>query len=183
MEAQIAQLEAGIAAGRTAGKGTERTGLNPVYQTFQTEKLQLAAEVDGLRQTGATLAEEMARLTERRLRLARLEPQYQSLSLDRDALQNNLKDLAAKAVESDASEGIARATNDNIRIVERAAAPAEGKSLKKPILALGLIFAAFTALCAGLLRLFLRPGLPTPAAAGRTLDLPVLGAAPLKQPA
>jgi uncharacterized protein involved in exopolysaccharide biosynthesis len=183
MDAQIAQLEAGIAAGRTAGKGAERTGLNPVYQTFQTEKLQLAAEVDGLRQTGATLADEMSRLTERRLRLAKLEPQYQTLSLDRDALANNVKDLAAKAAESEASEGIAAATNDNIRIVERAQPAAQGKSLKKPVLALGVIFAAFTALCTGLLRMFLRPGLPTPASAGRTLDLPVLGAAPLKQPA
>jgi uncharacterized protein involved in exopolysaccharide biosynthesis len=183
MEAQIAQLEAGIAAGRTSGKGAERTGVNPVYQTFQTEKLQLVAEVDGLRQTAAALADEMGRLTERRLRLAKLEPQYQALSLDRDALASNVKDLAAKAAESEASDGIARATNDNIRIVERAAPPAEGKSLKKPVLALGLIFAAFTALCAGLLRMFLRPGLPTPASAGRTLDLPVLGAAPLKQPA
>ena len=85
MDAQIAQLEAGIAAGRTAGKGAERTGLNPIYQTFQTEKLQLTAEIAGLRQTGATLAEEMAQLTERRLRLAQLEPQYQSLNLNRDA--------------------------------------------------------------------------------------------------
>jgi hypothetical protein len=31
--------------------------------------------------------------------------------------------------------------------------------------------------------MFLRPGMPTPASASRTLDLPVLGAAPLKQPA
>ncbi len=183
MDAQIAQLEAGIAAGRTQGKGVERTGVNPVYQTFQTERLQLAAEIDGLRQTGATLADEMGRLTERRLRLAKLEPQYQALSLDRDALQNNVKDLAAKAAESEASDGIAAATNDNIRIVERAQPAAEGKSLKKPVMALGLIFAAFSGLCAGLLRMFTRPGLPTPASAGRTLDLPVLGAAPLKQPA
>jgi len=183
MDAQIAQLEAGIAAGRTAGKGAERTGLNPVYQTFQTEKLQLAAEVDGLRQTAAMLADEMNRLTERRLRLAKLEPQYQALSVDRDALATNVKDLAAKAAESEASAGISAATNDNIRIVERAQPAAEGKSLKKPVLALGVLFAAFTALCAGLLRMFLRPGLPTPASAGRTLDLPVLGSAALKQPA
>jgi uncharacterized protein involved in exopolysaccharide biosynthesis len=183
MDAQIAQLEAGIAAGRTAGRGAERTGVNPVFQTFQTEKLQLAAEVDGLKQTGATLADEMGRLTERRLRLAKLEPQYQALSLDRDALATNVKDLAAKAAESEASDGIAAATNDNIRIVERAQPAAEGKSLKKPVLALGLIFAAFTALCGGLVRMFTRPGLPTPASAARTLDLPVLGAAPLKQPA
>jgi uncharacterized protein involved in exopolysaccharide biosynthesis len=183
MEAQIAQLEAAVAAGRTSTKGAERTGLNPVYQTFQTEKLQLSAEVAGLRQTGAALTDEMGQLTQRRLRLAQLEPQYQALSLDRDALASNVKDLTAKAEETEASQQIAAATNDNIRIVERATAPTEGKSLRKPVLVLALLFAAFSAVCAGLLRMFLRPGLPTPASAGRTLDLPVLGAAPLKQPA
>ncbi len=183
MDAQIAQLEAGIAAGRTTSRGQERTGLNPVYQTFQTEKLQLSAEIAGLRQTAATLADEMAQLTERRLRLAQLEPQYQTLSLNRDALQSNVKDLTAKAEETEASQQIAQATNDNIRIVERATPPAEGKSLRKPVLVLALAFAVFSALCAGLLRMFLRPGMPTPASAGRTLDLPVLGAAALKQPA
>ena len=183
MDAQIAQLESGIAAGRTSTKGPERTGPNPIYQTFQTEKLQLTAEIAGLRQTGATLADEMAQLTERRLRLAQLEPQYQSLNLNRDALQNNVKDLTTKAEESEASQQIAQATNDNIRIIERATPPTEGKSLRKPVMLLALAFAGFTALCAGLLRMFLRPGMPTPASAGRTLDLPVLGAAPLKQPA
>jgi uncharacterized protein involved in exopolysaccharide biosynthesis len=183
MDAQIARLEAAIAAGRTTAKGTERTGLNPVYQTFQTEKLQLSAEVAGLRQTAAALTDEMNQLTVRRLRLAQLEPQYQAMNLDRDALQTNVKDLTAKAEETEASQQIAAATNDNIRIVERASAPTEGKSLRKPVLILALVFAGFSALCAGLLRMFLRPGLPTPASAGRTLDLPVLGAAPLKQPA
>jgi uncharacterized protein involved in exopolysaccharide biosynthesis len=183
MDAQIAQLEGAIAAGRTTSKGAERTGLNPIYQTFQTERLQLSAELAGLRQTGATLADEMAQLTERRLRLAQLEPQYQALSLDRDALQSNVKDLTAKAEETEASQQIAQATNDNIRIIERATAPTTGKSLRKPVLALALAFAAFSALCAGLLRMFLRPGMPTPASAARTLDLPVLGAAALKQPA
>jgi uncharacterized protein involved in exopolysaccharide biosynthesis len=183
MEAQIAQLEGAIAAGRTTSKGPERTGINPVYQTFQTERLQLSAEVAGLRQTAITLTDEMNQLTERRLRLAQLEPQYQAMNLDRDALQSNVKDLTAKAEETEASQQIAQATNDNIRIVERASPPATGKSLKKPALVLALLFAAFCALCAGLLRMFLRPGMPTPASAGRTLDLPVLGAAPLKQPA
>ena len=48
-----------------------------------------------------------------------------------------------------------------------------------PVLVLGL-FAGFTALCVGLLRLFLRRGFPTAASAARTLDLPVLAAARLK---
>jgi len=183
MEAQIARLEAGIAAGHTLTKGPERTGLNPVYQTFQTEKLQLTAEVAGLRQTGAALSDEMSKLTERRLRLAQLEPQYQNLNLDRDVLQANVKDLTAKAEESEAAQDVAAATNDNIRIIERATPPTTGKSLKVPVLVLGIVFALFSALCVGLLRVFLRPGLPTPAAASRTLDLPVLGAAAFKQTA
>jgi uncharacterized protein involved in exopolysaccharide biosynthesis len=183
MDAQIAQLEDAIAAGRTTSKGPERTGLNPVYQTFQTERMQLAAEIAGLRQTALTLTDEMNQLTDRRLRLAQLEPQYQAMNLDRDALQNNVKDLTAKTEETEASQQIAQATNDNIRIVERATPPATGKSLKRPALVLALLFAAFSAVCVGLLRMFLRPGMPTPASAGRTLDLPVLGAAPLKQPA
>ena len=183
MDAQIARLEAAIAAGRTQTRGPERTGVNPVYQTFQTEKLELTAEIAGLRQTAATLADEMSKLTERRLRLAQLEPQYQALSLDRNALQDSVKDLTTKAVQSEASQQIAAATNDDIRIVERASPPTEGKSLRKPVLALSLAFAMFSALCAGLLRMFLRPGMPTPASAGRTLDLPVLGAAAYKRPA
>jgi uncharacterized protein involved in exopolysaccharide biosynthesis len=183
MDAQIERLDAGIAAGRTATKGPERVGPNPIFQTLQTEKLQLAAQVAGLRQQGSALADELATLTERRLRLAQLEPQYQSLNLNRDVLQTNVKDLTAKAQENQAAQGISAATNDNIRIVERASAPSAGKSLRMPVLLLSIVFGVFTAICAGLLRVFMRPGLPTPAAAGRTLDLPVLGSAAYKQPA
>jgi uncharacterized protein involved in exopolysaccharide biosynthesis len=183
IDAQITRLEAAITAGRTQTRGPERTGINPVYQTFQTEHLELTAEVAGLRQTAATLTDEMSKLTERRLRLAQLEPQYQALNLDRTALQDSVKDLTTKAQQDEASEQISAATNDDIRIVERATPPSEGKSLRRPVLALSVAFAIFSALCAGLLRMFLRPGLPTPASAGRTLELPVLGAAAYKQPA
>ena len=98
-------------------------------------------------------------------------------------LQSNVRDFTQKAEQSQASQALAQATNDNIRIVERATPPAQGKSLKKPVLLLAILFAAISSLCAGLARAFLRPGLPTPAAASRTLDLPVLGSAELKQPA
>jgi uncharacterized protein involved in exopolysaccharide biosynthesis len=183
LDAQIARLEAGIAAGRTSQRGTERTGLSPVYQTFQTERLQLAAEVAALKDTAATLADQMNQLTVRRLRLAQIEPQYEALNRDRDVLSADVKDFTTKAQESEAAQAITAATNDDIRIVERAQPPAEGKSLRKPVMALALAAGLFSAICAGLLRSFLRPGLPTPASAGRTLDLPVLGAAALKQSA
>ncbi|MFN3514698.1 MAG: GumC family protein [Phenylobacterium sp.] len=180
LDAQIAQLEAGMAAGRTAGEGARRIGVNPVHQTLQTEKIQLAAEVAALRQSQAALADQVEQVTRRRLRLAQLEPLFQELSLGRDVLQANVRDLTVKEEQSRANQEIAARTNDNIRIVSRAIPATKGKSLKRPVAMLAFMFAAFTALCAGLLRMFLRPGLPTPESAARTLDLPVLGAAPLK---
>ncbi len=180
LDAQIAQLEAGIAAGRTQGEGAKRFGINPVYQTLQTEKIQLTAEVAALKQSQMALANQVSQLTERRLRLAELEPKFQSLSLDRDVLQASVRDFTVKEQQSRAASEIASTTNDNIRIVSRATPPTKGKSLKKPVIVLAFLFAAFTALCAGLLRMFLRPGLPTARSASRTLDLPVLASAPMK---
>ena len=128
----------------------------------------------------ATLAGQVTQLTERRLRLAALEPRFQELTLDRDVLAANVRDFTVKEEQSRVAQEMAAQTNDNIRIISRAVPPTKGKSLKKPVLAIALLFALFTALCAGLLRMFLRPGLATPQSAARTLDLPVLGVAPLK---
>ena len=180
LDSQIARLEQGIEAGRTTGEGARRIGVNPVFQTLQTERIQLQSEVAALRQAQATLSTQLAQLLDRRLKLAELEPRFQALSLDRDVLQANVRDFAVKEEQSRAAREIAAASNDNIRIVQRATAPARGSSLKKPVLVLAFLFAGFTALCAGLLRMFLRPGLPTAQSASRTLELPVLGAAPMK---
>lgn len=177
---QIAQMEAAMAQGRTQGEGARRIGVNPVYQTLQTEKIQLAAEVAALRESQGTLGQQLDQLTSRRLRLTSLEPQFQALSLDRDVLQAGVRDFTQKEEQTRAAQEIASRTNDNIRVVEAALPPTQGKSLKKPVAALALMFAAFSALCAGLLRMVLRPGLPTPRSASRTLDLPILGSAALK---
>ncbi len=180
LEAQIAQLEAAVAAGRAQGEGARRIGVNPVFQTVQTERIQLAAEVQALRQSYAEMERQLREITERRLRLASLEPSFQELSLNRDVLQANVRDFTVREQQSRAAQEIAAYSNDSIRIVERATAPTKGVSLKKPAFVLAFLFAAFTGLCAGFLRAFTRPGLPTARAASRTLNLPVLGAAPMK---
>ncbi|MDP3660261.1 GumC family protein [Phenylobacterium sp.] len=180
LDYQIAQLQMAIGAGRTSGESARRVGVNPVYQTVQTDKIQLAAESAALRQASEALARQIQQVTDRRIKLAGLEPAFQELSLDRDVLQANVRDFTVREQQSRAAQEIQAFSNDNIRIVERALPPTKGTSLKKPVAILSLLFAGFTALCAGLLRAFLRPGLPTPRSAARTLDLPVLGAASLK---
>jgi len=180
LDAQIAQMEAGVAAGRTVGDGMRRFGINPVYQTVQTERIQLAAEVQALRTSLAELNRQVTQITDRRIKFAALEPVYQELSLDRDVLQTNVRDFTVREQQSRAAQEIAAFSNDSVRIVERALPPTRGSSLKSPVAILSLMFAGFTAVCAGLLRAFLRPGMPTPRTAARTLDLPVLGVAQMK---
>ena len=180
LDAQIAAMQRAIQSGHVQGDGARRVGINPVYQTVQSDKIQLTAEIAALQQSSQTLGEQIDQVTQRQLRLAQLEPQYEGLTRDRDVLQNNVRDFTVKEQETEAADAIAREGDDNISIVERAVVPTQGKSLKRPIAVLTLILALFTALCVGLLRGFLRPGIPTPASASRTLELPGLATMGLK---
>jgi uncharacterized protein involved in exopolysaccharide biosynthesis len=180
VEAQIAQMESAMASGRTAGEAGRRIGVNPVHQTLQTERIQTAAEVAALQQSLAAYEGQSLKATDQLQRLAALEPEFQALSMDRDVLQSSVRDFTVKERQDEAARQIASESNDNIRIVDRATPATRGKSLRKPVVALAFLFGLFSALCAGLLRMFLRPGLPTRASAQRTLDLPVLGTATVK---
>ncbi len=108
-----------------------------------------------------------------------MEPQYQDLARQRDLLTTNVKSLAQRAQESQAAQASAKSGNDNIRVIERAYPATTGTSLKKPVMILSILFAAFAALCAGLLSAFLSRGYPTAETIERTLQLPVLATAPV----
>ena len=180
MDVQIAEMERSIADGKVQGEGAKRLGVNPVFQSLQSDRISLTAEVAALQQSAQTLADQISQVTDRQLRLDALEPQYQGLTRDRDVLSSNVKDFTVKEQQTQASDAIARQGNDNISVVERAVTPVTGKSLKKPVAILGLLLGGFTALCVGLLRIFLREGFPTSASAGRTLELPVLAQVRMK---
>ncbi|HTI66953.1 MAG TPA: lipopolysaccharide biosynthesis protein, partial [Caulobacteraceae bacterium] len=83
--------------------------------------------------------------------------------------------------ESQAARAIALGGENSIRVVQRAFAPTKGASLRKAVIAAAFLFAAFTALCAGLLRILLRRGYVTADATARSLELPVLATAPVKR--
>ena len=180
LDVQIASLQKAIGEGGVQGEGARRIGINPVYQTMISDRIQLTAEIAALKKSSEALAQQVDQVTDRQLRLAQLEPQYQGLTRDRDVLQNNVRDFTVKEQETQAADAIARQGNDNISIIEHAVVPTQGKSLKLPVLALAMLLGAFTALCLGLVKAFLRPGLATPSMAARTLGLPVLATAGVK---
>jgi len=182
IDEKIAALEALVSRGAGQSPGASRVGINPLYQTVQTEQIQLNAEAASLRDRQAALTDQLAQIGARRQKLNEIEPQYLALTQNRALLQDDIKGLTQKKQEAEA-QGTAGHSPGTVRVVERPTAPTSGKSLKKPVLLLALVFAAFTALCAGLARLFTRRGFPTAASASRTLDLPVLASAGYKREA
>ena len=179
---KIASLEALMARGAAQAQGTSRVGVNPLYQTVQTEQIQLNADAASMHDRDAELSDQLGTIAARRQKLNELEPQYLALTRNRTLLQDDIKGLIQKKQEAEA-QGMAGHGLGTVRIVERPTPPSNGKSLKKPILMLAAVFAAFTALCVGLARLFTRRGFPTAASASRTLDLPVLASAGYKREA
>lgn len=182
VDEKIASLQALMARGAGQSPGAARVGINPLYQTVQTEQIQLNAEGASLRDRQAALADQLAQIGARRQKLNEIEPQYLTLTQNRNLLQDDIKGLIQKKQEAQA-QGVAGRGFGTVRVVERPTPPSAGKSLKKPVLLLAFVFAAFTALCVGLARLFTRKGFPTAASASRTLDLPVLASAGYKREA
>ncbi len=179
LDLQIAAAEALVARGPQDG-GARRLGPNPIYQSLVTEKNQVEAQVASYRDRLAQVRAALSQVAAQRMKLTGLEPQYQSLSRQRDALTNNVKSLTQRVEEQQAAQAMAKSGQDNIRVVERAYPATSGTSLKKPVMILAVLFAAFAALCAGLLSAFTAKGYPTPEAVERTLNLPVLAAAPAR---
>lgn len=174
---QIAKLQSAIAAGQASGPGARRVGVNPIYQTLQTDKNQLQAQAASLKGRRGVLAAELAQLATRRAHLAAVEPTYQDLARRRDALTAQVRSFLQREQESQAEQAVAQNGQDNVRIVERAYVPSRGVSLQRPAMAISVLFAAFTALCIGLLQALLARGFPTRTAAERTLELPALAVA------
>lgn len=178
LDRQIEQFEAAVAAGRGVGEQLRRVGVNPVYQTIQTERLQLQAEAASLQQTVGAVDRQLGEIAARRRQLSALEPRHQQLTRERAVLDANVRAFAEREQQSQAAQAVALSANDNIKVVERAVPPVEGASLRLPLLALSFMFAGATALAAALTKIFLGRGFATPGSAGRTLDLPVLTTAP-----
>ncbi|MBX7247902.1 MAG: hypothetical protein K1X35_02510 [Caulobacteraceae bacterium] len=180
IDAKIAELQQLIASGGANGDKDRRVGANPVWQAVEQTRIQTEGEIASLISRRAELQRQLASITERQQQLTSLEAEYNNLAVERDVLQANVKALATRQEEIRSANELSEAAEDNIRVVERAQTPGNGESLRKIAFIGAFLFAAFTALCAGLLRVFLRPGFASAEVAERTLDIPVLATATMK---
>ncbi|CAN5270164.1 GumC family protein [soil metagenome] len=179
-EAEIDAMQAYVAGGDTVGAKEVRTGPNPSWVALDTARTTAEADRDALASRLAVLDGQLAQLRERQARLTRLESENTILAGNRDNLTASIREFQQRGSQSRADNDLVKNGSDNVRVISDPAAPTRGSSLKAPLLALVFMFAGFTALCVGLLRVFSRRGFVTPASAGRTLDMPVLAVAPMK---
>lgn len=180
IEQQIADLQAYVATGTTVGAKEVRTGPSTIFTAIETARITAAADRDGLAARLAVAEEQLSRLRSRLAEMTRLESTNANLAGNREVLTANIREFQQREVQARADNALVAAGADNVTVIERAEAPTQGSSLKAPLLAVVFLFAGFTALCVGLLRVFTRRGYVTPASTGRTLELPVLAVAPMK---
>lgn len=180
IDQQIADLQAYVATGTTVGAKEVRTGPSTIFTEIETVRINAAADRDALAARLSVLDGQVAQLRARQADLTRLESTNANLAGNREVLTTLVRDFQQRESQSRADSALVAAGADNVNVIERAEAPTKGSSLKAPLLGAVFLFAAFTALCVGLLRVFTRRGYATPAVTGRTLDLPVLAVAPMK---
>ena len=172
VDRRIQQLTAFLAGGDPAS--VTRRGANPVRQDIASQFYAMQAEARAQRGRGAALLAQRAEVRTRLQRLHELEPQFRQLLRERTILETNAQSFASRAEEARSLSQMLGRSTDNISQVERASPPTQSKSLRMPIALVTIVIAGLAAVAAGLARGLLRQGFPTPAAAARTLDAPVL---------
>ncbi|MDV6332816.1 lipopolysaccharide biosynthesis protein [Asticcacaulis sp. 201] len=180
IEAQIASLQALMNSGRGVSESTHKMGVNTVYQGLLTQKMDLEADIASVTGRLNLLQQQAGQVMGKLQALTGLEAQYNTLSTERNALQDNIKIFTQRIQENEAAQQMTKGADDTVRVVEKASMPDKPKSLKRIILILSFLFAGFTALCAGLLRVYTRKGFVNAEMAARTLDLPILAQATRK---
>lgn len=180
IEARIAQLQAYVDTGTAVGAREVRLGPNPVWVELETTRINTQAERDSLAARLAALDRQLIQVRQRQAELTDLESENATLASSREVLTASIREFQQREARSQAENNLAAEGADSITVLARAATPTRGKSLKAPLLALVFLFAAFTAVCVGLMRVFTRKGLTTVGTTERTLGLPVLAVAPVK---
>ena len=180
IDAQIASLQTMMSSGRGVGEATHKMGVNTVYQGLVTQKMDLEADMASVNGRMVLLQRQAIQVLEKLQGLSGLEAENNRLATERNALQDNLKTLTQRIQENQAAQEMTKGSDDTVRVVEKASMPDKPKSLKRVVMILSFLFAGFTALCAGLLRVYTRKGFANAEMAAKALDLPVLAQAKTK---
>lgn len=173
LDNRIERIE-GLVAAQAETAGTARRGPDPLYQEVRLAIARLEAEVQAAGRQQAELHAQIASLEARDQQLRELAPGLAELARRRDIAADAARQFGARAAEARARSDLAREGAGDVRLVENAAPPLRGESLRI-IASLAVFFlAALAGFGAGLAHAFSARGFATPRALERTVGLPVL---------
>jgi uncharacterized protein involved in exopolysaccharide biosynthesis len=181
MNEQIAKLNQIVAAALPKKSDSQRVGRNTLYDEINADFVKQESAVAALRAKYTALEQQFATVSSQLIQFDQLEKQINTLILERDLLEKNLRIYAQKAEEALVQEEIDRQKMANIRIIESPQAPRQARNLRKVMLIFSLLAAGLIALVLAFFKDFFRQVLITPEDAERSLGLPVLMAIPAKQ--
>ncbi|XBQ15676.1 MAG: Wzz/FepE/Etk N-terminal domain-containing protein [Oceanicaulis sp.] len=155
VDREIAALRAFIDAGGADGRGQTRTGINPIWQELEQERLQQDAFARGQERLAAALQIQLRDARAEADRLRGLAPEHDRLVRAATARAGAAELLSVEAADASARRNAPPGAADAVRVVERAAPPARPDSLRRPAVMAAFVFAlgcgVFVALLAGYL--------------------------------
>ncbi len=174
VDRQIAALQADIAQQPARENAVERRGVNPVYQAAQAQQVTLTTQLAGLRARSTQLAATAAIIDAQISDLNRSARDYRDLLRDRDLLDESYRSLDRSYAAAEIGDTAERSRTANIRVVQPPERPAVGTSLRKILVAGGILVGALAALTALAVANALKQVFVTPRDVTVGLDLPVV---------
>lgn len=151
IDREIEAVQTYIDSGAAEGLGQRRVGANPVRQTLESELLTLQTQAASGERRISSLRRQISEAQEEVSRLRSLSPQYRELAGEVQANDEALSRLATQHVEAQTRRASSLGAADTVRVIEFAAPPSEGRSLKKVAVIAAFLFAGAVAVLAGLL--------------------------------
>ncbi|MFW5660730.1 MAG: Wzz/FepE/Etk N-terminal domain-containing protein [Oceanicaulis sp.] len=155
VEREIAAMRAFLDAGGAEGRGQTRTGVNPIHQALDQERLQQDAFATSQERLAAALQIQIRTARAEADRLRALAPEHDRLTRAVTARAESARLLSAEAADASARRNAPPGAADAVRVVERPTPPSQPQSLRNAAIAAVFVLAAgagvFVALLAGYL--------------------------------
>ncbi len=175
----VATAQSFIEGQRQAPPTTVRTGRNPVREAAELDLLRASSDESALAGSRKALQERLDALRKRAGELMRQQSQLDALSREQKLLEDSQASFARRLEAARAAEARDQKQRTSVSVLQSANRPLQAKSLRLPILAIGLVLSLGAALLVAFVSEALRRGFAGPEQLERELGLPVLATMPL----
>ncbi|MFP4517847.1 MAG: GumC family protein [Oceanicaulis sp.] len=155
VDREIDALRGFIESGGAQGQGQTRTGVNPIWQALEQDRVSQDAFASSQARLAATLADQLAEARARADLLRSIAPEHDRLLRAVQARAEAARLLSIEAADADSRRNAPPGAADAVRVVERAAPPDQPRSLRGPAVAAMFVFALGLGVFVALLRGYL----------------------------